>query len=91
MNWKKYKNQLLENPDFRKEYEKLEPEYKLAKAIIDRRIERGMSQKELAEKIQTKQSSISRLENASGKPSLAFIEKIANALDSKVVIQLKEK
>lgn len=91
MNWKIYKKQLLKNPQFKKEYEALEPEYELAKSIVAYRIAKGLTQKQLAEKIKTKQSSISRLENASVKPSLAFVEKIADALGVKVVIRLEEK
>lgn len=91
MNWKKYKNKLLEDSRFKKEYEALESEHELAKTIIARRIGQGLTQKQLAEKIKTKQSSISRLESASSKPSLAFIEKIADALGTKVIIQLKPK
>jgi ribosome-binding protein aMBF1 (putative translation factor) len=90
-NWKDYKKKLLKNPEFKKEYDALQPEYELAKSIIAYRIVNGLTQKQLAAKVKTKQSSISRLEGASGKPSLAFIEKIAKALDVKLVIRLETK
>lgn len=90
-NWKDYKKELLKNPEFKKEYDALEPEFELAKSIVAYRIAKGLTQKQLAVKAKTKQSSISRLESASGKPSLAFVEKIAKALDAKLIVRLKMK
>jgi len=91
MNWNDYKKELLKNPEFKKEYDALAPEYELAKSIIGYRIAKGLTQKQLAVKAKTKQSSISRLESASSKPSLAFIDKIAKALDVKLVVRLETK
>ncbi|WP_052913129.1 helix-turn-helix domain-containing protein [Marinitoga sp. 1155] len=50
------------------------------------RMEQGVSQKELAEKIGTKQTAISRLENASSNPSLKFLLKITKALGGEMKI-----
>lgn len=91
MNWKDYKKELLKNPQFKKEYDALAPEFELAKSIIAYRIAKGLTQKQLAAKTKTKQSSISRLESASAKPSLVFVEKIAKALDAKLIIRLETK
>lgn len=91
MNWNDYKKELLKNPEFKKEYDALAPEYELAKSIIGYRIAKGLTQKQLATKAKTKQSSISRLESASAKPSLAFVEKIAKVLDAKLVVRLEAK
>jgi hypothetical protein len=38
MNWRELKTRLMKDPAFRKEYENLEPEYRLLRAIIERRI-----------------------------------------------------
>jgi ribosome-binding protein aMBF1 (putative translation factor) len=71
---------LLENEEFRKEYEKPDLAYDIARSIVDARIDRGISQVKLAEMIGTKQSSIARAESGNTLPSLSFIAKIANAL-----------
>lgn len=57
----------------------------ISEMIIEARIKKGMSQEKLAKSIGTKQSSIARLENGNSLPSLRFLEKIAKALDTKIV------
>ena len=71
MNHEDVKKALFEkNPQLKKEYDDLEQIYKLKSLIIQLRIEKGWSQKELAEHIGTRQSAISRLESS----STAFLE-----------------
>lgn len=82
------KRQLLEDKEIRKAYDKISPEFDLAQAIIEKRIEKGLTQAELARKIKTKQSAISRLESGTYNPSLAFLEKVAKALDARVAVSL---
>ena len=83
--YKKFKTQLLKNKDTQKAYDELKPEFDLIQIIIKRRIEQGLTQKELAHKIGTKQSAISRFESGTYNPTVSFLKKIANALD----VQLK--
>jgi len=59
--------------------------------IIKKRIEGGLSQKELAQKIGTKQSAISRFESGTYNPSLSFLQKVGEALNVKLKIFLTEK
>lgn len=49
----------MEDPEFRKEYDKLEPEFQLVRALIDGRHENGMTQQQLAEKSVVHQINIS--------------------------------
>ena len=89
MNFDEYKSELLKNPEVKAEYEALEPEYELMRQIINARIEQNMTQKQLAEKIGTKQSSIARLESGNYNPSYQFLQKIANALGKRLTVSLK--
>ncbi|MBN1369086.1 MAG: helix-turn-helix transcriptional regulator [Dehalococcoidaceae bacterium] len=89
MNWKEHKKKLLAEPDFRKEYEILEPEYKLASTLIRLRLERGLTQEQLAVLLKTKQESIARLESGSSLPSLSTIKKVAEALNAELEINLR--
>jgi transcriptional regulator with XRE-family HTH domain len=73
---------------FEKKYFRTAALYRLADEVLLLRKERGLTQKELAEKVGTTQAVISRLENASVKPSLETILKIAEALDAVVHVQL---
>ncbi|MBI1928361.1 helix-turn-helix transcriptional regulator [Candidatus Poribacteria bacterium] len=92
MNYKELKSQLLSNPEVREVYDQLEPTYQLVSSIIKRRSEFHLTQKELAARLGTTQSSISRLESlAYRKPSLSTLQRVAEALESQLVIQLKPK
>ncbi len=81
-------NQLLKNKQTKRAYGQLQPEYELVKKIISKRLEKGLTQQQLANKIGTKQSAISRLESGNYNPSLVFLQKIATGLDSKLQISL---
>jgi transcriptional regulator with XRE-family HTH domain len=89
MNWKEHKRKLLKDPEFEEEYEALEPEYRLASALIRLRLARGLTQEQLAKLLNTKQESISRLEGGSSLPSLSTVKKLANALDAELEISLR--
>ncbi len=91
MNWREHKKRLLKDPEFRKEYEALEPEYKLASALIRLRLEKGLTQEQLAKLLNTKQESIARLESGGSLPSLSTVRKVAEALDAEVEISLRPK
>ena len=87
--WKDVKPELLKDPEFAKEYEALRPEYELTRMLISQRLERGLSQKELAERMNTTQSVISRLESGSANPSLATLRRLADALDARLVVRFE--
>ena len=91
MNWKEHKKKLLRDPEFRKEYEALEPEYRLASSLIRLRLARGLTQEELARLLDTKQESIARLESGNSLPSLSTVKKVAEALDAELEINLRPK
>ena len=91
MNWKEHKKQLVKDLDFRNEYEALEPEYRLAAALIRLRLAKGLSQEQLAELLHTKQESIARLESGNSLPSLSTVKRVADALDAELEISLRPK
>ncbi len=89
MNWKEHKKRLLTDREFKKEYEALGPEYKLASDLIRLRLAKGLTQEQLARMLDTKQESIARLESGSSLPSLTTVRKVADALDAEVEINLR--
>lgn len=89
MSWEEHKKQLMKDPEFRKEYEALEPEYKLAAALIRLRLSKGLTQEGLASVLNTKQASIARLESGNSLPSLTMVKKVAEALDAELEIKLQ--
>lgn len=87
--WREVKKELLKNKEVYKEYKRLGPKYRLISQLIGARLKRGLTQKELAEKVGTKQSAIARIESGNANPSFDFLEKITQALDSKLIVQIK--
>ncbi len=88
-NWDTYKQKLLKDPEFKKLYENSRPEFEIAKAIIRARIENKITQKELAEKMNTTQSVISRVEQGKTSPSISLLKRLAAALNTTLQVQFK--
>lgn len=80
--------QQLQDSEFNKAYHALDEKYALISQILEQRIKKNISQKQLAERMGTKQSALSRLEGGNSNPSLAFLKKLAKALDCKLEIRL---
>lgn len=73
------------------EHQLSELEQKIVSTLVQLRKSKKISQEQLATKLNTKQSVISRIENGSSMPSLAFIERVAKALDAEVDVAFKER
>jgi ribosome-binding protein aMBF1 (putative translation factor) len=71
---------LMKKPGFRKEWEENEADYQLGRQIIQARIDKKISQSDLARKAKTTQAVISRIESMSVSPSLQMASRIAKAL-----------
>ncbi|MEO5371822.1 MAG: helix-turn-helix domain-containing protein [Magnetococcus sp. DMHC-1] len=82
------KNEWMKNPDFREEYEKMAPEFTIAKALIGARAQAGLSQAEVAERMGTTQSVVARLEGGKSMPSVKTIFRYAQATGMKPEIRL---
>ena len=79
-NYKVIKEKLLKNPEIKKEYELLRAEYETIGKIIELRIKNKLTQKQLAEKMGTKQSAVSRFEKKMVNPTLYTLSQIAIAV-----------
>jgi DNA-binding XRE family transcriptional regulator len=87
-NYTQFKNKVLQDREIRKAYDELGPEFDFVRMLIKKRMEKGLSQEELAERIGTRQSAISRLESGRYNPSFKILRKIAQALDSEIKISI---
>ncbi len=85
--FERYLEKQLKNPDFKKEYEALQPENEILKAIITARSELGLTQAELSEKTGINQADISRIENGNGNPSLRTLKRLASAMGKQLEIR----
>lgn len=75
------KEELLQDENFRREYEKKDPDFELAQQITRLRITQGLTQEDLARRIRTKQPSITRIESGEYTPTLKILRSIADALN----------
>ena len=90
-NFNDYLNEQLKDECFRTEYDALEPEYALIRAIIDARKSKGITQKTLSEKTGIAQGDISKLENGNSNPSLRTLCRLAAGMDMKLKIEFVPK
>lgn len=82
INFDDFKRDVLEDKELKLEYDNLKHKYDLTRKLIQMRKEAGLTQEELAEKLHTQKSNISRLESLNSKhsPKLSTIEEYAHAI-----------
>lgn len=81
------KEELASDPEFKKEYDALEIEYQLKKALIDIRKGQNLTQRELAALTGIHQADISKIENGNANPSLKTLRKLAKGLGATLKIE----
>lgn len=77
----------LQNQEFKKEWDALEPEFNMIQAMIDARKQKNMTQKELAERSGIDQSDISKIERGVANPSLSTLKRLAEGMDTVLRLQ----
>ena len=89
--FKDYLNEQLKNPDFKKEWDALEPEFTIIHTIIEARQKSGLTQKELSERTGITQADISRLEKGNANPSLRTLRRLAAGMGMNLEIKFVPK
>ena len=89
---KELKQQMLDNPDVKSEYDALAEEFSLFDELLNARMNAGLTQAEVADRMGTKTPAIARLEAGGGNkkhsPSLSTLRKYADAVDCHIEIKL---
>ena len=80
MNLKEYKELQMQDPEFAKAYEEIQPEMNVIRAMIDARLSRNLTQKDLSQLTGINQSEISRLENGTRNPSIRLLQRLADGM-----------
>jgi predicted transcriptional regulator len=88
ISFEELKARLLANPDVKKEYDTLAPEFEFSAELLRARLRAGISQTELAERMGTSQSAIARLESGQTLPSTKTLIRFAEATGSKIELRL---
>lgn len=83
------KDELMENPEFKAEYDALGPEFEIIQAMIDARHASGLTQKELAERTGIAQGDISKLEKGNANPSLKTLKRLADGMGMTLRIEFE--
>ena len=73
----------------REAWEELEPEFELARAVMEARTAAGLTQEELARRMETTQSVVARLEGGNARPSTRTLKKLAAATGTKLRIRFE--
>ena len=81
----------LQNEDFRKEYEAIQPEMDVIRAIVEARTSQNLTQKELAERTGINQADISKLENGTRNPSVNLLKRLADDMGMALKIEFVPK
>nr|DAI52483.1 MAG TPA: helix-turn-helix domain protein [Caudoviricetes sp.] len=84
-----YLNEQLKDPEFRAEWDALEPEFQIVRAMIDAREKKHLSQKELSNLTGISQADISRLENGNANPSIRTLQRLAAGMGMRVKIEFQ--
>ena len=84
--WTDFDKKLVKNPKLSKDIAKSEARYQLTRSLIKLRLDKKLSQSDLATKIGSKQPAISRLESGNSWPSFSLLQKIATATNSKLTV-----
>ncbi|MBV1708330.1 MAG: helix-turn-helix domain-containing protein [Erysipelothrix sp.] len=79
--------QRLKNPQFREEYEQLESDFVIMRALIDTRKKLGLTQQQLAQRTKINQADISKIEKGTSNPSLNTLKKLAKGMNMKLQIK----
>lgn len=77
----------MENKEFCKAYRELQPEFDIIRAIVEARVSRNLTQKELAELTGINQSDISKLENGTRNPSVNLLKRLAEGMEMALKIE----
>ena len=83
---KQFVQEFLKDPVKRKAYESLEVEFKIYSALVKARIEKKLTQKQLASKLGIAQSALARFESGRTNPTLSFLQKITTGLGLKLTV-----
>lgn len=84
--FKEFLNEQLQDSEFKKEWDNLQPEFDVIRAMVDARISQNLTQKELAEKTGINQADISKLENGTRNPSLKLLKRLADGMGMELKI-----
>ena len=89
--FKEFLNEQLKNEEFKKEWDEIQPEMDIIRAIVDARTSQNLTQKQLAELTGIHQSDISKLENGTRNPTINLLKRLAEGMGMVLKIEFVPK
>lgn len=86
--FKKVKAEWMKDPAFRAEYDRLKPEFELARALLEARAKAGLTQAQVAKRMGTTQSVVARIESGRAPPNLKTLDRYARAVGRRIAVKL---
>ena len=85
--FKDYKKQQMQDPELVREYEAIQPEMDVIRAIVNARTSQNLTQNELAKRTGINQADISKLENGTRNPSVNLLKRLAEGMGMSLKIE----
>ena len=89
--FEEYKKQQMQDPEFVKEYEAIQPEMDVIRAIVNARTSQNLTQNELAKRTGINQADISKLENGTRNQSINLLKRLAEGMGMSLKIEFVPK
>lgn len=83
------RRRLAQNPRYRAERQRLAEFESVARSVVMRRAELGLSQQEVARRMGTSHSVISRIESGQHATTVKTLKRLADALESSLVVEFE--
>ena len=87
--FKKHLNEIMKDSAFAEEWERLQPEMEVMRALIIARAETNITQAELAQKTGIRQSNIRRIENGTSSPTTDTLQTLAEGMGKRLHIEFR--
>jgi ribosome-binding protein aMBF1 (putative translation factor) len=84
--FEQFEREQLKKTGFKQAYDNLEVEFKIYEALIMARVDKKLTQRQLAKKLGIAQSALARFESGRTNPTLSFLQKITTELGLKLTI-----
>ena len=88
---KQYREEQLADPEFAEEYENIQPELNVIRAVVDARTSKNLTQKQLAELTGIDQADISRIENGTRNTTINVLQRLAEGMGMALKIEFVPK
>ena len=82
-----YKKQQMQDPELVREYEAIQPEMDVIRAIVNARTSQNLTQNELAKRTGINQADISKLENGTRNPPVNLLKRLAEGMGMSLKIE----